>query len=211
MEMLVSAYLDNEVTEQERKMVEQHLPQCPECQAMLVSFARIQTLYRELDVKEAPRDFRQHVTQRLDQQSSRWFSWHVPRLVYAFSFALLILLGGFMATRSLWWIDMSSDSGDIAQTIDIYAEDVLFGETAFVLDEIFAIEDVSLAEDVEITAEDMEITDETSFSDDTGIAEEILNSINFSESDTSYLKNESVGTGWLAWATGISRPKSLMS
>ena len=166
MEILLSAYIDNEVTTQERDTVERHLQECAACQATLTSFSRIHAEYGELEVKHAPRDFRQRVTQRLDERSRWRFFRRMPRLVYACSVAVLLIFGGVMATLSPSWFQPVPDSDTVAQVVDIYAEDILFGGTTPALDDMFAVDDT-------------DITDDSTASDD------FLDSIDFFDSNTS--------------------------
>ena len=175
--MLVSAYIDDEVTEQERDTVERHLQDCVACQATVTSFSRIHTLYRTLEVKNAPRGFRQRVTQRLDEQPSWVLPWRMPRLVYACSFVVLVLFAGVMATLSPSWFHATSDSDTLAQAVDIYAEDILFGGTTLALDDIFVIED-------------------SEFTEDSSASEDFLDSLDFFDSNTSGVDDKNAEHLW---------------
>jgi anti-sigma factor RsiW len=198
MEILVSAYIDDEVTEEERHTVEHHLQQCADCRATVTSFSRIQTLYQQLEVKEAPRDFRQQVAQRLDEQSRSLFPWRMPRLVYALSCVLILLLGGLMATLSPWWLNTSPQIDTVAQAVEVYAEDVLFGESVFAVESLFAAEDTDSTGYVDFTEEEVSLTEDSDFVENSSIAEDILNSLDFSEGDMSFLNRGSGGTKWLS-------------
>ncbi len=168
MEILLSAYIDNEATTQERDTVERHLQECAACQTTLTSFSRIHAAYGQVEVKHAPRNFRQRVTQRLDEQS-RWTLFRrMPRLVYACSVALLLIFGGSMATLSPSWFQPVPDSDTVAQAVDIYAEDILFGGTTPALDDMFAVGDLN-------------------FTNDSSASDDFLDSIDFFDSNTSGL------------------------
>jgi predicted anti-sigma-YlaC factor YlaD len=148
-EILLSAYVDDEVSTEERDIVEQHLEQCSPCQSTVAAFSGVHGLYQSLDMKEAPVDFRQRVTQRLAVPNHGWLPWQWPRLAYVAALSLLIVIGGVIGTVSLqqnrWWLS----SGQYAeQIVEVYAEDILFGETVFVTEDIFAVEDTSVAEEI---------------------------------------------------------------
>jgi predicted anti-sigma-YlaC factor YlaD len=156
-EILLSAYVDGEVTEEEKQIVENHLNVCEVCQAMVAEFSRLHTLYQEMERKEAPPDFRQRVTQRIEATPSfafSWLSWRLPRLVYVVSVSLLVLLSGTI-------IALHMTKQPSQQVVDVYAEDILFDQAIFSMNEVFS---------------------ET----ETSIAEEILDMIDFAEADTSF-------------------------
>ena len=56
-EALLSAYLDGEVSSQERALVERHLARCPECARNLETLSRTVSLLRELPRVATPRSF----------------------------------------------------------------------------------------------------------------------------------------------------------
>jgi anti-sigma factor RsiW len=148
-EILLSAYVDDEVSDKEREIVEQHLQQCSACQLTVAAFSEVHRVYQEeLEVKEAPVDFRQRVTQRLEMPFRGWLPWQWPRLVYAVGVFLLIVVGGTIATLSLKQNPLSPSVQQVEQTVEVYAEDILFGEALVLTEDIFAVEDVSVAEGI---------------------------------------------------------------
>jgi hypothetical protein len=160
MEILVSAYLDHEVTAQQHDAVEQHLRDCTVCQATVASWTRIHQACRSLEMKHAPPDFRQHMTQRLDQQPWWGRSWQRPRLRYACAFVVVMVFGGVMATLSPVWFHRPSEPdwggagrGGAARVVNVYAEDILFGGTTLTLDHILAVEGFGLSEEPTLSEE----------------------------------------------------------
>jgi predicted anti-sigma-YlaC factor YlaD len=156
-EILLSAYVDGEVTEEEKQTVENHLNVCELCQTMVTEFSRLHTLYQEMERKKAPPDFRQRVTQRIEAKPYfvfPWLSWRLPRLVYVVSVSLVVLLSG--AIIALYMTKHPSQ-----QVVDVYAEDILFDQAVFSMNEVFS-------------------------GGETGIAEEILDTIDSAEADTSF-------------------------
>lgn len=61
---LLSALLDGELEGQERRDVEAHLAECPDCRAYLEDLKEIQAVFRGLD-ELAPQDFSAHVMERV--------------------------------------------------------------------------------------------------------------------------------------------------
>lgn len=153
-EILLSAYIDGEVTGEEKHLVDTHLQQCAACRTLLAEFSQLHLLYQDLEERAAPRDFRQRVTQRLETRTWKPFAWRVPRLVYALSFLFLVVLGG-VGIR--FWLTSSEPALD---DVDLYAEDILFGTPSSVSTDMFSL-------------------------NTGGIAEEILSTIDFTESSSS--------------------------
>ena len=164
-EILISAYVDEEVTEEERQVVEEHIRVCEDCQTILTNFIELHTLSQELELKQAPQGFRQRVSQRIDTKPNFVFPWRLPRLVYVLSLSLLILLStvGLILQHTLWQKTTMDQNWkeQAALGVEVYAEDILFGQSTFDETDIFSEEEVS-------------------------VAEEILDTIDFIETDTSF-------------------------
>jgi predicted anti-sigma-YlaC factor YlaD len=161
-EVLLSAYADGEVTPTEQQLVESHLHECTACQATLQRWTGIRTLFHSLEQQTAPRDFRQHVTARIDAAARRawaWFRW--PRWVLATLCVGMIFTGGLLAglyvARQSTPIQIAANEPEIA----VYAEDVLF------------------------TTTDEFSTEQIGTLGGNGIAEEMLDTLDFSDEDTS--------------------------
>jgi anti-sigma factor RsiW len=158
MEVLLSAYIDGEVTAEERQTVEQHVAHCESCRVMLQDFSTAQTLVRTLPTFDAPQGFRQRVTERIERTSRIWF--RVRQFAPRFALGTVVLL--MISAGVLFWHLQQAPQNQTEQyaaSIEVYAEDILF-------------EDVSTTTDV-------------LFSTDTdGVAEEILDMINIGTTET---------------------------
>ena len=142
-EILLSAHIDQEVTEQESRLVENHLKVCEDCQRRVSAFLEVHRLYDDMAVKEPLPGFRQRVTQRLEKEPclplmERWWKW--KPLAYVIPFVLLILVGGI----ALFQVAKQSD----LQAVDVYAEDILFGQAGSTVDDIFSLERTSVADEI---------------------------------------------------------------
>jgi hypothetical protein len=145
MEILLSAYIDGEVTTQERLIVEEHVTVCPSCRTIMASFAHVHKLYQEMEIKEAPPGFRQRVVQRIEAKPRFAFSWRLPRLAYVFSFSLLVLLSVAMIALH---VRKERQPQQASLNIDVYAEDILFDQATLSVDEIFSVRETSTAEEI---------------------------------------------------------------
>ncbi len=168
-EVLISASIDGEVTDEERRIVEQHLTGCQSCQAAMAEFSELHSLCGEIALKEASSGFRQRVTQRIDNAPGGHvnLSWlRVPRMLYALGFSLLIVLGGVMLAtyfRSDTLVISQNGQQQAAVEIEVYAEDFLFGESSF---------------------EDMDVL--STVESNTSVGDELWDSMNLTETDTSW-------------------------
>jgi predicted anti-sigma-YlaC factor YlaD len=141
--ILLSAHIDKEVTEQERRLVENHLKVCENCKRSVSAFFEVHGLYRDMPVAEPLPGFRQRVTQRLEKEPRLslfevW--WRKTPLVYVIPFVLLILVSGIVLLQVAKQPDL--------QAVDVYAEDILFGQVESTVDDIFTLERTSVTDEI---------------------------------------------------------------
>ncbi len=141
--ILLSAYVDLEVTYKEKILVEDHLKVCEACRRTVSEFTDVHRLYQDVAVKEPPPGFRQRVTQRLEKKLRLGFpglSWSLPKLAYALPFALLILIAGI--------ISLQVTEQPALVVVDVYAEDFLFDQTGSAVEEPFSVEEATVADEI---------------------------------------------------------------
>ena len=103
----LSAYLDGEISEKEKKLIEDHLNTCKKCSAELASFAELNNTLKIVKDIEIPAYFRTHVKQRIkDQTLIRVpFLEKIRRVVFPISvtaaLVISLLFGNFIG-RSLF-------------------------------------------------------------------------------------------------------------
>jgi hypothetical protein len=141
--ILLSAHVDQEITEKERRLVENHLKDCEVCRRTVSAFSEMHRLYRDMPVMEPLPGFRQRVTQRLEKGPrlpllEGWWRW--KPLAYVTSFALLLIVGGILLLQI-------AERSDL-QAVDVYAEDILFGQSGYTVDDIFSLERTSVADEI---------------------------------------------------------------
>lgn len=146
MEELISAYVDGEVTAEERQTVERHVASCASCRAALQDFSTAQTLLRTLPVLDAPQGFRQRVTAHVEQTPRSWaWRWLVaPRFALG-AIALLLIGAGVL----FWnWRQAPNQIEQYTASIEVYAEDILFDDVSTTTDMLFSTDTGSVAEDI---------------------------------------------------------------
>lgn len=93
----LSAYVDNEVSEQERRVISEHLKTCPRCQAELEQLLQISRSLDTVEHVETPPYFVPHLKQKLaDRQSERgirfpFIEWIKRATIPAFTAVCIVL------------------------------------------------------------------------------------------------------------------------
>jgi anti-sigma factor RsiW len=92
------AYLDRRASSAERSQVEEHLNGCAVCRTRAEEFRRLWTVMDQVPVIEPSFGFDARVRARVaEEPRPRWFGWLVPQPRLAFSLAMLLVLGVWMA------------------------------------------------------------------------------------------------------------------
>ncbi|MBO8170035.1 MAG: DUF4349 domain-containing protein [Thermoanaerobacteraceae bacterium] len=68
---LLSAYIDEVLTEEEQRRLEKHLEQCSDCRQELENLKETVVMLQSLDEVEPPAEFRQQLRQRLEAEQTR--------------------------------------------------------------------------------------------------------------------------------------------
>ena len=69
MTLLMSAWLDGELSEQEEKQMKEHLEQCPDCRALMEQLQTLHTSFTDLEEIPAPEGFADSVMERIARES----------------------------------------------------------------------------------------------------------------------------------------------
>jgi anti-sigma factor RsiW len=103
----LSAYLDGEVADKERKVIEEHIKTCTHCSEELASLTELGTTLEGLEGIQVPAYFRTHVTQRIKDQISLQIPVieKIRRMVFPIAataaFVISLLFGNYIG-RSLY-------------------------------------------------------------------------------------------------------------
>lgn len=98
-EPLLSAYLDDELTQAEAQRVELHLEECDECRSALREMKRIQELTAEIEFVQPPDEALDVIAQRLSVRAPRWGGW----LLVVIGLIAWVAYGLFLALRHPRW------------------------------------------------------------------------------------------------------------
>lgn len=100
--LLVSSYVDGEVTMKEKKSIVAHLKVCSECRHFFEQAKKMQSDIRSLDRVELPYAFASrvaHVIEKRDEQTTEWLGLELlaRNIFYALAFVVLLM---FVLTKS---------------------------------------------------------------------------------------------------------------
>ena len=104
----LSAYLDGELSEQEREAVSAHVERCPECARELTALRQVSALYRRLEDPEPPVDLEERVFAEVGRfRASRVPFWtrfsfpSSPKPILAVAASVLVVCGAAIITARL--------------------------------------------------------------------------------------------------------------
>jgi len=95
---LLSAFVDNELTEAERSTVKQHIDSCPDCRRRLGQLETLKHSVHEAGNMELPYAFASTLTRSIQHNDDVAISWlgiehYALRFVFGLAFLVLVLLG----------------------------------------------------------------------------------------------------------------------
>ena len=95
MTLLMSAWLDGELSEREEQQMKEHLEQCPECRALMEQLQALHTSFSDLEEIPAPEGFAEGVMERIARESK-------PKVVPLFKRPQIRALGALAACAALF-------------------------------------------------------------------------------------------------------------
>ncbi|MFH1312530.1 MAG: zf-HC2 domain-containing protein [Candidatus Eisenbacteria bacterium] len=72
---LISSYLDNELDEDQRRLVEEHIEKCPECRREYGEMTRFEEVMRKMTLKQPPREAWQVYSESVYNRAERGIGW----------------------------------------------------------------------------------------------------------------------------------------
>jgi len=94
---LMMGYLDNELSDQQRRQFEEHLAGCPECAGELEQFKRLKAITDEVTLVEPEDRIWQEYWDGIYNRIERGIGW----IVFSVAAILLIIYGGFRAIEEI--------------------------------------------------------------------------------------------------------------
>jgi predicted anti-sigma-YlaC factor YlaD len=94
---LVSSYLDGELSQEERKLVEKHLEACSECRHAYREMAELGEVMRKMTIKEPPKEVWKVYTESVCNRLERGIGW----ILVSIGAMIILFFTGYQALKGL--------------------------------------------------------------------------------------------------------------
>ena len=94
---LVSSYLDNELSAEQRRLVEEHIESCPQCRRQYGEMARFEEVMRKMRLKQPPREAWEVYSQSVYNRMERGIGW----ILLSISAMILLFFGGYQMLKGI--------------------------------------------------------------------------------------------------------------
>jgi predicted anti-sigma-YlaC factor YlaD len=95
LKQLVSAYLDGEVSEDERRMVEKHLEECAECRQACRETSELEEVMAKMTLKEPPKEVWKMYTESVYNRLERGIGW----ILLSIGAMIVLFFAGYQALK----------------------------------------------------------------------------------------------------------------
>lgn len=94
---LISSYIDGEVNEKQKKMVENHLKECSECRKEFREMSRLEEVMSQMELKKPPKETWQVYWASIYNRLERRIGW----ILLSIGAIILIFFGGYKAVEGI--------------------------------------------------------------------------------------------------------------
>jgi predicted anti-sigma-YlaC factor YlaD len=92
---LISSYLDNELDEEQRRLVEEHIEQCPECRKEYSETAKFEEVMRKMSLKQPPREAWEVYSESVYNRVERGIGW----ILLSIGAMIILFFGGYQIVK----------------------------------------------------------------------------------------------------------------
>ena len=94
---LVSFYLGNELSDEQRRLVEEHIEECPECRREYGEMARFEEVMRQMRLKQPPPEAWKVYSQSVYNRMERGIGW----ILLSIGAMILLFFGGYQMVKGI--------------------------------------------------------------------------------------------------------------
>lgn len=94
---LISSYIDGELDEKQKKMVENHLKECQECQKEFEEMSELEEVMGQMELKKPPRETWQVYWSSVYNRLERRIGW----ILLSIGAIILLFFGGYKAVEGI--------------------------------------------------------------------------------------------------------------
>ena len=92
---LISSYLDNELDEDGRRVVEEHIEKCPECRKEYGEMAKFEEVMREMSLKQPPKEAWEVYSESVYNRVERGIGW----ILLSIGAMIILFFAGYQIVR----------------------------------------------------------------------------------------------------------------
>ncbi|KPL05585.1 MAG: hypothetical protein AMJ73_00195 [candidate division Zixibacteria bacterium SM1_73] len=94
---LISSYMDGEADEKQKKIVEIHLKECPECQREFEEMKKLEEVMGQMELKKPPKETWQVYWSSVYNRLERRIGW----ILFSIGAIILLFFGGYKAVEGI--------------------------------------------------------------------------------------------------------------
>jgi predicted anti-sigma-YlaC factor YlaD len=94
---LISSYLDNELDEEQRRVVEEHIENCPECRKEYGEMARFEEVMRKMSLKQPPKEAWEVYSESVYNRVERGIGW----MLLSIGAMILLFFAGYEIVKGV--------------------------------------------------------------------------------------------------------------
>ena len=94
---LISSYLDNELDEEQRRLVEEHIEKCTECRREYGEMARFEEVMRKMRLKQPPKEAWEVYSQSVYNRMERGIGW----ILLSIGAMIILFFGGYQFVKGI--------------------------------------------------------------------------------------------------------------
>ena len=94
---LISSYIDGELSEAQKKSVEDHLKECPECQKEFEEMKKLEEVMSQMELRKPPKETWQVYWSSVYNRLERSIGW----ILFSIGAIILLFFGGYKAVEGI--------------------------------------------------------------------------------------------------------------
>lgn len=94
---LISSYIDGEVNEKQKNIVENHLKECPECRKEFEEMSKLEEVMGQMELRKPPKETWQVYWASIYNRLERRIGW----ILLSIGFIILLFFGGYKAVEGI--------------------------------------------------------------------------------------------------------------
>jgi predicted anti-sigma-YlaC factor YlaD len=94
---LISSYHDNHLSEDQKKVIEEHIQQCEECRKELEEMGKFEEVMQKMELKQPPKEMWQVYSTSVYNRLERRIGW----ILFSIGAIIMLFFGGYKAIEGI--------------------------------------------------------------------------------------------------------------